>query len=124
MAYATRKIADYGRRCVFGAGPRRGASRQYELHCNRLGQYLLVSVLTSPEGKVRREPCDGGDVYTVFTKDAKCGRGEYVEELDILIGRDVRHPRAMVRKIAEAAIAAEYEAGLRVSKMVARFGRF
>lgn len=67
-----------------------------------------------------------GKVFTVFTKDAKCGRGEYAEELDVLAqaGSYRRRASTTAKKIAEVVLKAEYEEGLRVTKAVERFGLF
>jgi hypothetical protein len=58
---------------------------------------------------------DHVDLWTVFIKDAHCGRGEYAEELDVLA-----HTMAGARKVAEAALARDYEPGVRVARIVKR----
>jgi hypothetical protein len=117
--------------CIFG---KPGGARRYcqtEVHQQQYGNhnYVLVDVLldrTTGKPTGQKRIGEGGPVYTVFTKDAHCGRGEYAEGLDIELSQHYRRrgEAATVRRIAEAVLAAEYEPGLRVTRIVERFGMF
>jgi len=63
-----------------------------------------------------------GVTWTAFTKDDSCGRGEFAEELDITV--PLRSRAAHVKRIASRILELEFDAGLRVSKVVKRFGMF
>ena len=99
--------------CTFECMPRLSVHQQ--LYGNH--NYILVD----SEGRRYED----GDTYTVFTKDDACGRGEYAEELDIQLARGrSKGQDAKVRRIAEAVLASEYVPGLRVAKIVKRYGIF
>ena len=119
----SRKVADYGRPKTF----RRGVSRRLEIHDTPRG-HCLALLFFDEQGKPQGvNLLNDGPLFTVFTKDEHCGRGEYAEEIDIILGRNYvsrRRSRAAVRNIAKVILAAEYDEGLRVSRIVERFGMF
>jgi hypothetical protein len=57
-------------------------------------------------------------VATILTKDDTCGRGEYFEEIDVLVERGTRHKEAAARKVAQAAIDAEYDDSCKIAKVI------
>jgi len=59
--------------------------------------------------------------FTVYTKDASCGRGEYAEEIDVLCHR---RSATEAKKVAAAALECDYEPGLRPVRAVERFGLY
>ena len=119
----SRKVADYGAPKTF----RRGGSRRLEVHDTPRG-YCLAILFFDGQGKPQgTNLLNDGPLFTVYTKDEHCGRGEYAEEIDIILGRNYASPRrsrAAVRNIAKVILAAEYDEGLRVSRIVERFGMF
>ena len=101
--------------------------RRREVHALEYGSHAYgeVHTITAANGRVvKKTIMDGGPVYTVFTKDANCGRGDYAEEIDVEIAQF--SPRngslAKAKRIAAAVLAAEYQPGLRISKVVRRYG--
>jgi len=117
---------------------------RYEIHKEHSGNfnYILCSVRRRPNREERKTmtqtervegvPCppervtfrgDREVVYTVYTKDESCGRGEYLEEIDIALPKGMfRHWKKVVTEMAEAILKAEYDPSLRVAKVVERFG--
>jgi len=61
-------------------------------------------------------------LWTVYTKDSECGRGDYADEIDVLISVGGRATEA--KKVAHAAIQAHYSPDLRVAKAVPRVAGF
>ena len=61
------------------------------------------------------------EMFTVFTKTPDCGRGEYAEEIDVLV---VGRSAARAKKVAQAAIDRDYQSDLKPSKAVYRVAGF
>ena len=55
------------------------------------------------------------NIFTILTKDATCGRGEYADELDVLAVS-----KGEATKIAQAVLDHDYEPGLKMSRVVWR----
>lgn len=51
-------------------------------------------------------------LFTIYTKDANCKRGDYAEELDI-----EAETEGIARRIAEQELAKNYDEGLKVSRI-------
>jgi hypothetical protein len=62
-----------------------------------------------------------GCTFTVFCKDETCGRGEYIEQIDVSTSR---RSKAEAMRVAAAAIDAHYTEGVRAFKVVLRHGMF
>ncbi len=62
------------------------------------------------------------EVYTCFTKDQYCGRGDYSEEIDVaVLSRPARYGElAEAKRVVQAALDYDYEPGLRWSRFVYR----
>lgn len=87
----------------------------------QLGMYFIRVYTTRDDREIVTDLV--GEVFTAFTKDASCGRGEYGDEIDVMVSnRPGMATRA--KKIATLAIEHHYVKGLRVSKVVRRFGNF
>lgn len=54
----------------------------------------------------------GRRVFTIFTKDEHCGRGEYAEEIDVRADNV-----GQARRIANQVLKAGYEPGLRIARV-------
>ena len=50
---------------------------------------------------------------TILTKDDRCKRGEYAEELDVMC-----NTTAQARRIGRRVLEADFEPGLRISRLV------
>jgi len=59
-------------------------------------------------------------LWTVFTKDPSCGKGEYSEELDVLVPYQHSDRGVQALHVAQAVIDAEYDAELRPTRAVFR----
>lgn len=109
---------------------REDAHGRHEVHQQEYGNRNFITVTRRKDRETGEllPPTlnDGGKVFTVYTKDEHCGRGDYADELDIELDRNGRRrgSRAQVKRIADVVLAAEYEKGLRVSRIVERFGIF
>jgi len=56
----------------------------------------------------------GKYLFTVYTKDHTCKRGEYAEEIDVACQNN---SLGEARRVAQAAIDADYEPELRISRI-------
>lgn len=73
-----------------------------EIEVSRFGIYSLKE----------KHLCASLSLWTIFTKDKNCKRGDYAEELDV-----VATSQTQARQIAEAVLEREYEPGLRISRI-------
>ena len=60
------------------------------------------------------------EVFTVFTKDKDCKRGEYREEIDVAVPSRVHGTLSAAKRVAQAALDYDYEPGLWWSRAVRR----